>query len=161
MNIKMIACVLSIFALSACGSGSSNKIIDPITGKEISAAAAKKTLSDNKQKWALKNIKSYQYTQNTGCFCMREMYTKKQITVSEGVVTEAFFLDTSEYLTPEQFRYITNIDELFDIAEDAINSADRVEVLYNKEYGYPERISIDYKKDAVDDEITYFTSDLM
>jgi len=164
MKIKTIAYALSLIFLSSCGGSSSSdtNIVDPVTNKEVSVNTAKKTLDDNKEKWALKNIKSYQYQYSVGCFCMEEMMMNKQVTVSNGVTTEAFFLQTSEYLTPEQLTRVKNVGELFDVVEQAINlKADKLSVTYNKDYGYPETISIDYNTKAVDDEITYYAHDLM
>lgn len=123
---------------------------------------AKKALDINKEKWALHNIKSYQYTFSASCFCLNVVTDKKQVTVSEGLVTEAFFLKTSQYLSKNELGYIKTVDQLFGIIESAIDTnAYQLIVSYNKDYGYPETISIDSLNNLMDDEISYHLSDLM
>lgn len=153
MRIKTIACLLSLIFLSSCGGG--DLLIDK--GKENSNA-----LETNREKWGLRNIKSYQYQLRASCFCMQDVTANKQVTVSDGIVTEALFLQTSNYLTAEELTRVKTVEQLFAIVEGAINSkAYILEVSYNKESGYPETISIDYKKDVVDDEVTYYANNLL
>lgn len=153
MNIKTVACLLSLLLLSACGGG--DLLIDK--GKENSNA-----LEMNKEKWALRNVKSYQYQLRISCFCMQDVTANKQVTVSDGVVTDAFFVQTSAHLTAEELTRVKTIDELFSIVANAINDkAYMLEVTYNKEYGYPEAISIDYQKDVADDEVVYYANNLL
>lgn len=180
MNFKTTACALSLLFLYSCGAAQSQ---DGTTGVNTTSSSSAITssssssslvtvatalgevttaLANNKEKWALRNIKSYQYQYRESCFCLAEVTQNKQVTVANGVVTEAFFLQTSDYLTTEQLTRIKTVDGLFNAIENAVNAkAYRIDVSYNIVYGYPETISIDYNKDMADDEITYYAKDLM
>ena len=157
---------VSISTQSSISSSSSainnNKIIEVVSPLQNEYEIIKANLDINKQKWALRNIKSYQYNYKVSCFCLDEVTQNKQVTVYDGAVTEAFFIKTSEYITKEQLSNIKTVDKLFKVIDDAIkNKAYRIIVSYNQNYGYPEQISIDKVENIADDEITYYASDLM
>ena len=71
-----------------------------------------------------------------------------------GVITEAYYVDSSTALTPEQIANLPGINGLFDIIQSAIDrNVPVLEVTYNAAYGYPETIYIDYYSQIIDDEI--------
>ncbi|HWV15438.1 MAG TPA: DUF6174 domain-containing protein [Cellvibrio sp.] len=182
MKVKSIACALSLLLLSACGGNSANNPDakadkdpqgkDTLTATSSSALSSssasatnneyKKTLQSQRDKWSQRNIHSYQFVFRMSCFCLPEMTQKKQVTVADDLVKEAFFLESSSYLTQEELTRVKTIDELFDLIDYTINSNPyQLNIRYNSEYGYPEVISVDKNKNMVDDEFTYYASDLM
>ena len=55
---------------------------------------------------------------------------------------------------------ITSVPDLFDQIEAGLDgNAESVQVEYHPTLGYPERIDIDYMRDAIDDEVCYRVSD--
>lgn len=184
MKVKSIACVLSLLLMSSCGGGGSSPepkveselkpdgyipagATSSISSTSSSSASTtnnefKKTLQSQRDKWSQRNIHSYQFVFRTSCFCTPETTQKKQVTVADDIVKEAFFLESSSYLTKEELTGVKSIDELFDIIDYTINSNPyQLNIRYNSEYGYPEMISIDQSKDMIDEEVTYYASDLM
>jgi hypothetical protein len=63
-------------------------------------------------------------------------------------------------LSSQELSSLYTIDELFSLIQQAINSDTSVvlDVVYNAEFGYPEKVSIDWLVGAVDDEMTYLVS---
>ena len=48
-----------------------------------------------------------------------------------------------------------DVRAMFEIVRDAIKQADEVTVTYHTDLGYPTKVSIDWIRDAVDDEVGY------
>jgi len=68
--------------------------------------------------------------------------------------------DVAPYL--DYYSQRDTVEELFGVIESAqAGAADEVTVEYDPESGYPVRISIDYIKQAVDDEVSYQITNLV
>jgi len=46
----------------------------------------------------------------------------------------------------------STIDDLFDVAEEAIKESHKLELRFNKDFGFPEKMRADWSKDIIDDE---------
>jgi hypothetical protein len=118
-------------------------------------------LSDFQQQrsqWERQGLSNYAYTLNVACFC--PYLGPVRVDVRADSVYRAMLVDTGlEIADPDSFN-IKTIDGLFEVLERALKEADEVEVDYDAQYGFPTLISIDYYKDAVDDEISYRATDL-
>ena len=137
--MKKVILVLHIFLLAACSLGGSE-------------------LSRNQQKWTDANITHYRFSLNIGCFCVfrSEMPLTVEIfngevvsmTGADGTVIDAANANYAYYST-----YAT-IDRLFaELESDSLREADEVTVKYDPTYGFPTEVTIDFIKDAVDDEL--------
>lgn len=121
------------------------------------------------EQWNEAKSNNYEFTFNVGCFC--PVYTPARIIVQADTVYKILNPGTEDSLMVQvdesSFQYAGDvypevyktIDELFDVIINARKqSANKIEVKYNSTAGYPESISIDYVKDAIDDEIGYTVS---
>jgi hypothetical protein len=75
------------------------------------------------------------------------------VVVHDGLPVAAWTADTGEPFGPSEAVLFPTIDDLFDIAEDAIRHADRFMIEYNDDLGYPVVLDIDYIENAIDDEL--------
>jgi hypothetical protein len=109
-------------------------------------------LEERFDRWELSRPASYRFTVTAQCFCLAKPRT---ITVEDGqVVAEQPAADAS----PATAQILT-VDDLFDRARQAIDDADRFEVVYHDEFDFPAVIDVDLLAEAIDDEITYLVTD--
>lgn len=124
------------------------------------------------QKWEESKSTNYEFDYHIGCFCVA--HTPAKIIVLADTIYQVLNPDTRDSLMIEvdenTFKYAgevfkdsyKTIDELFDVIRDARKrNAHTVSAEYNSENGIPESISIDYIKEAADDEIGYTVSNYM
>jgi hypothetical protein len=64
---------------------------------------------------------------------------------------------------PDQFaQYYLTVEELFDFILDAVErKAFKIEVDYDRTYGYPTSIRVDYIQNAIDEEMAFQASALV
>lgn len=102
----------------------------------------------------------YTYTLAVGCFCA-DGGTPMAITVVDGEVTEAVYSENGrgvqEGETAPDFRELT-INDVIETANDPTLAF--VDVTWPDDQDYPSVISIDRIAEAIDDEVTYFLSDV-
>jgi hypothetical protein len=108
--------------------------------------------------WESSKPASYLYTVQISCFCPAEYTQPVQIQVQNG-----FYFDSVGSIAPVSENYLAqygSVEELFGMIEAAYEQgADMVKVEYDPTYGVPLRVSIDYIKEAIDDEISLTVSD--
>ena len=109
--------------------------------------------------WSSQGYGSYSYEVLRSCFCgFPGVGSRVVVVVHEWEPVAAWDADTGEPFTPSEVRSFPTVEDLFDIAEDAIDRADRFSIRYDDRLGYPVEIDIDYIRDAIDDEL-YIGSD--
>lgn len=119
-------------------------------------------LDTNLALWNEQNIHTYQFNFRQSCFCGPDIIREKTIFVVDDIITEAFYTDSSEYLTVDELSRLLTIDERFDYIQNRIDEGvDELIVIYNATYGYPEEIHVDYWRNAIDDEVSFYISDFM
>jgi len=112
----------------------------------------------NHQKWQEANIPHYRFELNIGCFCAFRSRMPLTIEVQNGEIASMTGPDGVAIPTTdsnyEYFSRFATIDHLFsELEADLAGEADEVTVSYEATYGYPIQISIDFIKEAVDDEL--------
>lgn len=115
---------------------------DPEVVSEFEAARAR---------WVEAAIQDYAYTLRRGCFCLPEFIGPVRIVVENGQVASRTLLSTGGEPLGEAERWPT-IEGLFDYVERAMREADETTVRYHPDLGYPIEISVDWIRQAVDDE---------
>lgn len=127
-------------------------------------------LEKHRHLWQEQGTSNYQFDLRKGCFCpyLNELYPATMVVHANTIsaVLDPKTGDTlqaprSEGTALEEFphSYVT-VEELFEVVERAIDEDyARLEVEYNEEVGYPERIDFEIG-DATDDEVTYNASNL-
>ncbi|GAB5410625.1 MAG: hypothetical protein BalsKO_29900 [Balneolaceae bacterium] len=124
-------------------------------------------LDDAIERWESNKSKDYSFIYEEQCFC--PYFGKVEVIVFADTIFALKNPETGEDFTIETGNgeeklidvypdYVINIDELFVTLKEASLKADEMEGSYDGQIGYPKEVSIDYYKDAVDDEITYLIS---
>jgi hypothetical protein len=120
-------------------------------------------LEAHRRLWNQQAIDSYAYDLNIGCFC--PVFGPVRVFVLADTVANVVPSDTLGRPAPttEQIQfYARTIDDLFGVIENALaRNADDLQVTYDAALGYPTRISIDFEKNAVDDEVVYQADNLL
>ena len=115
-------------------------------------------LKQNQSLWMEQKASSYKYTFRHGCFCSPETTDPVFIEVRNGEQI-SITRPTKTTLKPQGFEQYGTIEKLFELVQSTINSNPyELTVEYNRQYGYPSRISINPNKNVADDEDSYTVS---
>ncbi len=118
-------------------------------------------LAENRAKWASSGIDNYQYRLQRSCFCPEDARRPVDLSVQNGQIVDAHYADTGESLPPGAQANRLSVNDLFDLIDNAIQGqADRVEVSYDPQTGYPRDIYIDYSEQMADEEVAITASGL-
>ncbi len=115
----------------------------------------------SKAKWDELNLSSYVYNFRANCFCIEEFVKDVTITVKSDTIFSVVFIDTQQPPTQIKPNRWYTIDQLFDKAKTVMDEADSYDLEFDPNLGYPTLISADWHKEAVDDEVSYYASDLI
>lgn len=115
-----------------------------------------KALRTAQVRWNNAGVEDYTVVVQHLCFCG---YVRPvRITVRSGAVVSSVDAETGEPVPT--YATVRDITALFTLIRKAIDDgADRLEVTYDAQLGYPTFINIDYIKNAVDDELQVRTSE--
>lgn len=146
--MRCIAALLGVLLLvGAC--------TDPTGPEEARLTAAQR-------RWESTRPASNSYTmqQRVVCFCVTGA-TPFQVTVTSGTVARAVNLTNGESMAPTLLSIFRTVDELFAEAREGLKREGVVKSLaFDATLGYPTTLSLDPLPNAVDDEVTYITSNL-
>jgi hypothetical protein len=142
--MKKTVLIAFVFILASCSAGASE-------------------VSRNQIKWQEANIAHYRFDLTVGCFCPFRSRMPMTVEVKNGEIISITDVNrdtvsttdpTSEFI----LKYAT-IDRLFsELESDSVRKADKVAVSYDPIYGFPDSISIDFIKLAVEDELAITVS---
>ena len=125
----------------------------------VACSAGGSELSRNQQKWEDANITHYRFELNISCFCAFRDQMPLTVEVQDGKVVSMTYADGQAVALDdplrEYFEKFATIDGLFAELESATSSADAGDIIvkYDAALGFPTEASIDYIKEAVDDEL--------
>lgn len=107
-------------------------------------------------RWEAAGLDDYAITVGRSCFCDRASVGRAVVTVRDGAVTSAVWVDSGEPV-PERFRDLfPGVDGLFALLADArAEGAEDIVVTFDPRFGSPTEIRLDFIVAAVDDEIFY------
>jgi hypothetical protein len=110
------------------------------------------------QKWQAAGIHDYSFTLFQSCECLyREAI---RITVQGDRVRSATNAEGGAAVRPSEVGMPLTMTEIFQKIEAAYaRPADHIKLRLNKDYGYPERVFIDYIAMMADDELIYDISE--
>lgn len=115
-------------------------------------------LSVEEQKWRDQNLKSYEFTLQISCFCIREYTLPKRVVVQNNEVVQ---VDDTPYEELNDSA-IQTIDGYFDfIRETRKQNPDEEEIIYDTDLGYPTSIFFDISYQMADEEIRYTIGELI
>jgi len=123
------------------------------------AMGSQSELEQNREKWQDANISHYRYQLSITCFCVFSQDMPLIIEVQDGEVVSMEF-QSGNPIDPtslELFEKYATIDRLFAELEAGVSgAADEVVATYDPTYGFPAEVTIDFVKEATDDEL-YFS----
>ncbi len=112
-------------------------------------------LTHNREKWLLTDIHHYRFQVIVSCFCSFVHQMPLEVEVQDGQVVSMTYKDGTAVPAQERsaFAKVETIDALFDYSSRVMQQADRVDIQYDPIYSYPASVSIDFMKNAMDDEM--------
>ncbi len=126
-----------------------------------SDSQAEEELASQRMLFSRVSRPSYAFTWQMGCFCGRETTRPIRITVTDGSITNAVYVDDQQPVSATIRADLRTIPGVFDRIEAALDTADEVTVTYDRELRYPTSVFIDRSKGAADDESNLELSDFV
>jgi hypothetical protein len=106
------------------------------------------------QKWQAAGIHDYAFTLVQHCFCIGVQPVR--ITVKNDIVQSARNVQGDATVAAEVLGNLPSIEVVFQkIAEGYAKPVDHITLTLNKDFGYPERVFIDYYVLMADEELIY------
>ena len=143
--MKNIIYISLLFALLSCDNEPDSDMI---------------TWQKNKNIWDKNQMTNYSFDFRASCFCIDDWVRKVNVTVYSDTVANVIFTDDS--LPPKELKAYQwyTISELFSMTKSIIQEAQEFEINYDKTYGNPEMISVDWDFEIADDEFTFYLSNV-
>ncbi|HEU0297815.1 MAG TPA: DUF6174 domain-containing protein [Longimicrobium sp.] len=149
-RMKWMAPALLLSLLAGCNLGDNDEF-------------QRQNLSQARLRWEGSNVSSYSYILELQCFCAPASQLRPVlVTVENGAVASLlYYHQNPAQRTPapaEVFGPYDTVEELFAIIDDAIDrDADRLQVGYDQEYGFPDIANIDYESGG-SEQILFFVT---
>lgn len=103
-------------------------------------------------RWERRRVANYVYTGAWNCFCPMDYTADAEVTVRGGVAVSVASADPAVPNIPEPERFVP-VKALFAVLQSALDeNVARIDVTYNKEFGYPEQFFVDYHENMADEE---------
>jgi hypothetical protein len=109
-------------------------------------------------RWEHERPADYSFTLTRGCECLTPLVSPVVVEVRGGVVRSLTYAGSGTAVDTRLASFFPTIDGLFAEIEDAAKRADHVDAEYDRGYGYPRHVSIDYDARMVDDEMSITVS---
>ena len=120
------------------------------------AMGSQSEIEQNQGKWQDASISHYRYHLSISCFCVFTQDMPLIIEVQDGKVISMEY-QSGKAIEPsllELFEKYATIDRVFaELEADLNGAADEVTVKYDPTYGFPTEVTIDFEKQATDDEL--------
>jgi hypothetical protein len=123
----------------------------------FSACSGGSAFQQNQKKWEGQNINHYRFTVVVSCFCP---FASTEVTYEElngQVLNESVQSMSDRQIDTAQvsdfYQSYNTIDKVFDYVGGAIKEADQTTIEYDPTYGFSITVSVDWIKQAVDDEM--------
>jgi len=166
----LITCCV-ILSISACGGNNdeeSTKTVEKEVAKTVTPKSTKATSGDiasevqsNREKWMAHGISNYEIEMQKICYCVPEVVRMMVFEVEEDKVQTVRYADTGEDVDPQHYGDFNTIEGMFSFVEQALekNPAD-LSIAYDEKYGYIKELSVDFKENIADDEISIIASNM-
>ncbi|MEW5928026.1 MAG: DUF6174 domain-containing protein [Gemmatimonadota bacterium] len=117
-------------------------------------ADARGNLRAARAAWERQGIDSYRYVIHKSCGeCLPESVAPALVEVRDGSTVSVVAATSARQIRPEFYQQYDTVEELFDLIAAAIEQDPyRFGARYDSRRGYPLEFSVDYDRDAVDDE---------
>mmetsp|Transcript_6517 Transcript_6517/g.12676 ORF Transcript_6517/g.12676 Transcript_6517/m.12676 type:complete len:398 (+) Transcript_6517:270-1463(+) len=160
--LLLLGIVATLISVPAAG-----QIAIPVPASGVSSADATKDLDKARTRWYSLNVTDYDYRYSMSCECLDSVSTPKNVQVRDGTIQSveyAYNFDPSADPTvpPEAIDSIQTVPELFDTIQAAIDGgASKINVQYDRNYGHPTSVRIDYDETMADEEFNARTDALI
>jgi hypothetical protein len=121
------------------------------------SSQARLALAAARQRFAALEARSYDYNYRRFCFCFDP--PDVDIEVRNDEIVSIRDVTSGLEVTPQDPNAYLSIPQLFDFIDNALGFADVIDVEYDAVTGVPLSISVDFQKEAVDDELGIRISD--
>lgn len=130
-----------------------------------SAVVPKSEVERAREKWEDAKVSHYRFNLFIGCFCVYSQDMPLIVEVKDGQVISMQYQSGKDIEAGnlEYFQRFATFEKLFNEIENGFASkgsdgttgsqAEEVKVTYDEAYGFPTQVSIDFIKNAVDDEL--------
>lgn len=137
-----------------------NKVEETISTTATSNDIAAEVQS-NREKWMGHGISSYEIEMQKICYCVPEVVRMMVFEVKKDKVDTVRYADTGDDVDPQHYGNFNTIEGMFTFVEQALekNPAD-LSIAYDEKYGYVKEVSIDFKENIADDEISIIASNM-
>jgi hypothetical protein len=131
----------ALLALATVASGCSD-----LTGLE-------RELEANRELWESEGPASYVFDYRVVCYCPPEIVRAVTITIDDGEVVGATYVDSGQPVDPFSPGDYPTVDDLFDEIESALaEDPYSVRAEYDPQLGYPTDIFVDFEENTADEE---------
>ena len=138
--MKNIIYISLLFALLSCDNEPDSDLI---------------TWQNNWNKWESMNMNHYVYNFRASCYCIDEWVREVSVTVNNNSVISVLFTNDGEPPQTLQISDWHTINSLFDLSKAIIEEAAEFKLEYDRTYGNPTLISVDWDFEIVDDEFIF------
>ncbi len=175
VNLKnCLICFFTVFIccllLNACGGNKDDEAIEkekvsqdtqtPESTKATSVDIASE-VQINREKWQAHEIGEYQIEMQKICYCIPEVVRMMVFEVEGDEIASVRYADDGETVDPQHYGQFNTVESMFTFVEQALekNPAD-ISISYDEQYGYIKELSIDFKENIADDEISIIASNM-
>jgi len=155
MKNLLVVLTIMAFVLAACSTGVQDGGNPPQENQT--------EFERNQEKWQDANISHYRYKLHLSCFCVFSQDMPLIIEVMDGKVVSMEYQtgNSMDASSRELFERYATIDRIFlELEADLAGAADEVTIVtFDPTYGFPVEITIDFVKEAIDDELYLTLSD--
>ena len=158
-------------SISACG-GNNDEAPTNTSEEEVTESVApestKATSNDiaseiqmNREKWLTHEISGYEIEMQKICYCIPEVVRMMVFEVNDNEVQSVRYADTGEDVDPQHYGEFNTIEGMFSFVEAALGKSPAdISIAYDEKYGYIKELSIDFKENIADDEISIIASNM-
>lgn len=113
----------------------------------------RRELERNRRLWESQGPASYRYRVENFAFLPDEFRGPVAVVVRSRLTVSAVYVDGGAPARPQPFASMDTMEELFDTISRALaREPDEVEVVYDRQLGYPRLARFDFEKNATDEE---------
>lgn len=118
-------------------------------------------LERNRARWSRAGVVDYRYTVSRLCECSAESTGPVVVEVRQGEIEERRYT-TGATVDPQFAELFRTVPGFFDLIEEALDQeAAGLSVSYDRRYGHPVSIQIDWVAGIADDEVSYRITDFV
>lgn len=145
-----------IVAVAAIGSSCTAAPTQPPLPPEVQALTTART------RFATPPRPTYSFTWTQSCFCSADTTRPMRVTVTNGAITSAVFVDSQQPVDGTIRANLKTIDGVFAMIQSAIDQDfDEVAVMYDAQVGYPRSVSLNPAQGAADAGMSLTLSDVV